>query len=156
MLIYNRFGAYQVELYKTSEIKIAITELRTYEIRFTNKELHDLETLLESDDNDALQNRWNLLVYAEFCKQRGIPVEDELVNLYSLEEGEYELYEECPCGSEPIFGLFEESTDVPLTEFELEILERSVFEFAGVSDAGLANANTQTRGIIMNKKIPRV
>jgi len=156
MWIYNKFGGYVVPLYGVNEIKIAITEIRTYKIKFSKPEAHILSTLLESDDRDELQNRWNLLVYAEFCRQHKIPLADELVDLYSLDEGEYDLYPECVCGSEPILGLFEESAGFPLTEFELEILKRSTFEFYEDHLDRLNHVDDATRAIIVNKKIPRV
>lgn len=140
----------EVTLYDSGNIKQVIELYQEYHIVFTTEEEEDLQALLGSDDEDLLQNRWNLLVYLEFKSGKYLP-ESDIIDLYSLEEGEYDLYD----NSEPIIDLFEESKVFRLTSFELDMLKKSTFEFDNKYIDRLDHANPDIREIIISKRIPR-
>lgn len=140
----------EVDLYRPDITKQVIESYQEYTIIFASHEEEDLSTLVGSDDQDLLQNRWNLLVYLEFMSGKDIP-EGDIIELYSLEEGEYDMYE----NSEPIVDLLEESKVFRLTPFELNMLKKSTFDFDNKYIDLLNHADPETREIIMSKSIPR-
>lgn len=119
-----------------------------------NLDENEKEYINESIEDGTIQNRWILYIYTKTRTRAAVmEVIDDIIPLYSLNPGEYDLYLDDPCACEPISNLLKSALEIRLTKVEIEILTRSVFRFSDLYIDSLRGIPKNKKDIIMAKEL---
>ena len=144
-----------IDWHDLQSVKQFIEEYPGYDVTMSQEDIDSIHNFIRIDV-EFLQIRWGLLLYIETYKH--IKTEyyiRDLVMLYSLEEEEYNIFDDDPAKCEPITNLFRESGVYPLTDVEVEIIKRSTFQFDPEFNRYIEHLDENSKYIIRNKRIDR-
>lgn len=147
----------QVSLFNTNRIKRLIETHGSIDAEFNDGEenrflykviMHPL------DEQNWLQNRWNLLIYVKFCGYRnlcGSGMFGLILAQYTLFKHDWTFYMNDDCWNEPISNLLENANIYPLTAPEVHILRSAKYVFNEKFAGAIAHLPAWDQAIIRSK-----